>query len=237
MKTYLNEISGLWNAIDTLYLSKRSWTREKEEHIKAVYADYFDRWGMRTHAQSDEMKAMIDKTLKWAAHHITIGRFIDFAFTVKGLHRGAQDDFDSHTARFNNRIIRSSTRLADYGNEKSAWYQGKILTTEEVASSTGIVLPDTYTTPSGETYIRAANGYVLQDLQGDKDVLRGLLPLSIPSNFLVRVNATEFAHVLKQRDKNSHAAPELRDCVESMLTQIEAQVPQLNRDFFYKVEN
>ncbi len=237
MKTYLNEINGLWNAIDALYLSRRSWTREKEEHIKAVYADHFDRWGMRTHAQSEEMKSLLDKMTKWAAHHITIGRFIDFAFTVEGLHRGAQDDFDSHAARFGNRIIRSSTRLADYGNEKSAWYQGKILTTEEVAANTGIALPDTYTSPDGETYIRAVNGYINEKIQGDKDVLRGLLPLSIPSNFLVRVNATEFAHILKQRDKNSHAAPELRDCVESMLAQIESQIPQMNRDFFYKVEN
>ena len=43
MKVYLNEISGLWNAIDTLYMSKRSWTREREEHIKQLYAEHFDR--------------------------------------------------------------------------------------------------------------------------------------------------------------------------------------------------
>lgn len=240
MKIYLNEISGLWNAIDTLYMSKRSWTREKEEHIKDLYAKHFDRWGMKVKEPDAEMQALMDTTFKWAAHHITIGRFLDFAFTVEGIHRGAQDDFDAHAARFNNRIIRSSTRLASFDGtrEKSDWYKGKILTTDEMLSFYGVPIPDRYhDAASGKTYVRVPGGYVLQGEEKNKDVTRGLLPLAIPSNFLVRCNCTEFAHVLKQRDKNSHAAPELRDCVEEMLSLLQAQIPQLNRDFFYKVEN
>lgn len=240
MKTYLNEISGLWNAIDTLYMSKRSWTREREEHIKDLYAEHFDRWGMKLKEPNDEMQDLLNKTFKWAAHHITIGRFLDFAFSVEGLHRGAQDDFDAHAMRFNNRIIRSSTRLANYdgSTEKSDWYKGKILTTDEMLAIYGIPVPDRYhDTATGNTFVRVPGGYVLEGEEKNRDVTRGLLPLSIPSNFLVRCNCTEFAHIVKQRDKNSHAAPELRDCIESMLSQLEEQIPQLNREFFYHVEN
>ena len=237
MKVYLNEISGLWNAIDTLYMSKRSWTREREEHIKQLYAEHFDRWGMRIKEPNLELYDLLDKLFKWAPHHITMGRFLDFAFSVEGIHRGAQDDFDSHAARFDNRIIRSSTRLANYGIEKSDWYQGKILTMDEALAAMKIDMPEHFVDEHGNAFVRAPGGYVLESMEKNRDVTRGLLPLRIPSNFLVRCNCTEFAHIVKQRDKNSHAAPELRECVESMISQLEAQIPYLNREFFYRVEN
>ena len=36
MKTYLNQISGIDDAIVSLYMSKRTWTREREIHIREV---------------------------------------------------------------------------------------------------------------------------------------------------------------------------------------------------------
>ena len=45
MKVYLNEISGLWQAIVSMYMSKRSWTREKEMEIMRLFEQCYDRHG------------------------------------------------------------------------------------------------------------------------------------------------------------------------------------------------
>lgn len=39
-------------------------------------------------------------------NHHTLMKYIDIAFFTDGLHRGAQDDLDSHAIAFNNRITR-----------------------------------------------------------------------------------------------------------------------------------
>ncbi len=237
MKVYLNEISGLWQAIVSMYMSKRSWTREKELEIKALYERHFDRWGMRLPGEfTPEFDVILRMLFKWAPRHITMGKFIDFSFTVEGLHRGAQDDFDSHAKRFDNRIIRSSTRLAQFSHEKSEWYQDKIVSTDEALEKLGINVPDTITI-DGIEYVRAVNGYIVKGMEQSKDVQRGLYMLSIPSNFTVRCNSTEFAHIVKERDKNSAAAPELRLCVEQMLEQVQSNIPMMTREYFYSVKN
>lgn len=237
MKVYLNEISGLWQAITSMYMSKRSWTRENELHIKELYALCYDRWGMRNETiVHGEMEDLLKKLFKWAPKHITLTKFLDFAFSVEGLHRGAQDDLDSHAKRMDNRILRSSTRLAKFGAEKSEWYDGKILTTDEVLEAEGQEMPDVYYL-WGVRYVRTVNGYVREEYANDKDVLRGLYPLSIPSNNTFRINCTEFAHILKERDKNSHAHPELKEAVEQMLAQVQHEIPNLTREWFYSVKN
>lgn len=241
MKVYLNEISGLWQAIVSMYMSKRSWTREKEEEIMRTYTSCYDEFGMRrmllsNNLQIYDMCSMLKKLLKWAPKHITMTRFLDFSFTVEGLHRGAQDDFDAHAKRLENRILRSSTRLAKYGNEKSDWYKGKIITTDEALQHMEMNLPAEMMV-DGKNYVRTVNGYVLEEYANSKDVLRGLYMLSIPSNFTFRVNCTEFAHILKERDANSNAHPELKGCVEEMLRLITEQIPQLSREWFYSVRN
>ena len=240
MKVYLNEISGLWQAIVSMYMSKRSWTREKERDIMRLFAGNYNRWGKRFMTDieiSEELNDALNKLFKWAPKHITMTRFLDFSFTVEGLHRGAQDDFDAHAKRLENRILRSSTRLAKFGgDEKSDWYKGKILTTDEALKHMDIAVP-TELMLDGKNYIKTANGYVLEEYANDKDVLRGLYMLSIPSNFTFRVNCTEFAHILKERDKNGHAHPELKECVEEMLRLIQNEIPQLTREWFYSVRN
>ena len=123
MKVILNSIDGIADAIEAMYFSKRTWDLDlhnqiREECLKSDKSDQFNKW--------------LDMVCKMTKKHITIGKFIDLSFIVVGLHRAGQDDWDAHAKRFDNRIIRSSTRLATYGNEKSDWYKDKILTTDEV---------------------------------------------------------------------------------------------------------
>lgn len=239
MKVYLNEINGLWAAIDAMYFSKRTWTREAEEKLMRMYHENYDERGKCKLGEgyiTTEFNKLMDNLFKWSTSHITLAKFLDFTFTVEGLHRGAQDDFDSHAKRLDNRIVRSSTRLSKFGNEKSEWYEGKIITTDEVLERFNIQKPSTVMV-DGVNYVACTNGYVREDLKNDKDVLRGLYMLSIPSNFIFKCNGTEFAHIINERDSDSHAAPELRLMVEECKRLIVNEIPQYNTDWCRKVKN
>ena len=236
MKVYLNELNGLWAAIDAMYFSKRSWTREREIYLKNLYVEHFDRWGMKSKDPNEEMQDLMDKLFKWSKTHITLGRFLDFSFTVEGLHRGAQDDFDSHAKRLENRILRSSTRLATYENEKSSWYEGKILTLDEVLPLLKMELPEKITVEDVD-YLRSTNGYIREDLKNNRDAKRGLYMLSIPSNFIFKCNCTEFAHIVNERDEDSHAHPELRIMIERAKDLLSEHIPNLTTEFYRSVKN
>ena len=237
MKVYLNEINGLWAAIDAMYFSKRTWTREAEAELMSMYWDNYDRFGKRIRYDiTPEFNRLMNNLFKWSTSHITLAKFLDFTFTVEGLHRGAQDDFDSHAKRLDNRIVRSSTRLAKFGNEKSEWYEGKILTTDEALEKMSIPTPMEVFIDNIR-YVKCTNGYVREDLRYDKDVLRGLYMLSIPSNFIFKCNGTEFAHIINERDIESHAAPELRLMIEECKRLIVQEIPQYNTDWCRKVKN
>lgn len=239
MNIYLNEISGLWQAITAMYMSKRSWSREKEVDIqRCCLANYYMPGGKRDVEEplTEEMEDYLSKLFKWAPNHITLGRFLDFAFTVEGMHRGAQDDFDSHAMRLGNRILRSSTRLASFGGgEKSAYYQDKIITTDEALDLMGQELPE-HINVNYMRYVRAANGYIREDYADNQDVKRGLYMLCIPSNFTFRCNATDFAHIVKERDSHGHAHPELKEAVEEMKRLLQEQIPQLTDEYWHKVK-
>lgn len=238
MKVYLNEINGLWAAIDAMYFSKRTWSRAEEIKLIAAYEDNYDKNGKLRYNELDpEFKKLVDNLFKWSTSHITLAKFLDFSFTVEGLHRGAQDDFDSHAKRLDNRIVRSSTRLSKFGNEKSEWYEGKILTTDEALELLGMPKPSEIMMADGTNYVACTNGYVREDLQNDKDVLRGLYMLSIPSNFIFKCNGTEFAHIINERDEDSHAAPELQLMIEECKRLIVNEIPQYNTDWCRKVKN
>lgn len=240
MNVYLNEINGLWAAIDAMYFSKRSWTRMQEEYLKSLYTDHFDRWGKKIKEPNAEMQDLIEKTFHWARKHITLNKFLDFTFTIEGLHRGGQDDFDSHAKRLDNRIIRSSTRLADFGcGEKSDWYKDKILTTDEVLQilePSFPVLPTTITVDN-KVFVRCVNGYIREDLKNSKDVKRGLYMLSIPSNFIFKVNCSEFAHIVNERDADGNAHPELKLMIEECKTQLSEHLPVLTTEWYRSVRN
>lgn len=237
MKVYLNEINGLWSAIDAMYFSKRTWTREAEAHLLNMYWKNYDRWGkLIRNDMTPDFKNLVDNLFKWSTSHITLAKFLDFTFTVEGLHRGAQDDFDSHAKRLDNRIVRSSTRLSKFGDEKSDWYKGRILSTDEALKMVDIPKPAEIVV-DGVTYVACTNGYVREDLKDDKDTLRGLYMLSIPSNFIFKCNGTEFAHIINERDIESHAAPELRLMIEECKRLIVQEIPQYNTDWCRKVKN
>ena len=240
MEVYLNRIDGIDDALISLLMSKRSWTREKEEHIREIVGNCTDKNGFpKFNQNADEVKEFNDKikTLaKWGVSHITLLSFIDLSVTVEGMHRAGQDDIDAHAKRYDNRIIRNSTRLAKFGNEKSDFYKGKILTLDDVSELGIVSLPDAISVDN-EMYVRATNGYVLKKYADDKDVLRGLYPLSIPSSFVFKVNLKEWAHVYKERNTNGSANPEVKQFAEKLQDQIELKYPLFNRELMLKIKN
>ena len=240
MKVYLNSIDGIADAITSMYMSKRSWTREKEEYIREIVRKCTLRNGFVDNIQGKyyvEFEDMLNKLFKWGKIHNTMLRFIDFSVTVEGLHRGATDDFDSHAKRLENRIIRSSTRLATYETEEiSEWYQDKIIPTDVMLAYLGVETPDEIEY-DGSVYVKGTNGYIKKGYENNNDVKRGLYMLSLPMNFIFKVNLTEFAHIIKERDKNSHANPELQMMIESLHEQINKQYKWITREFLYDIKN
>ena len=223
MEVYLNRVDGWDDAILTMFYSKRTITREFEEQVrKAVYESTShnpDNGIIGQLIDSDhweQVEKWLTTLFKWAPHHTTMGRFLDLSFTVYGMHRAGQDDWDAHAKRYNNRIIRSSTRLADFkSGEMSEYYAGKIVPTDVALAALGIATPNEIEY-EGKTYVRAVNGYVLKGEENNKDVKRGLYMLSIPSNFIFKVDLTEFAHVYKERRQEGTANPEVKRACESM---------------------
>lgn len=243
MEVYLNRIDGWDDAIISMFLSKRTLTRELECEIRnAVAACTSHSFNEETVGAlinpTDKLSVWLQKLFKWAPIHITMGRFLDFSFTVYGLHRAGQDDLDSHAKRMENRIIRSSTRLADYSHgEVSEYYKDKIIPTDVALAALGIITPEEIEY-EGKTYVKGVNGYILKGMENNKDVKRGLYMLSIPSNFIFKCNLTEFAHIYKERNKNGSANPEVKDCIE-MATDKLALASQgfINRDLLLAIKN
>lgn len=256
MKTYLNNITGIDDAIVSMFMSKRTWSQEKEEEIRSLVKEVTNYNGTpnyhltfskseietyimdKNNKNQDKFKEWLLKLAKWGQKHITLLRFIDMSITVEGLHRAGQDDWDSHAMRFCNRIVRSSTRLSTFGNEMSDFYRGKIISTDEVIEELNLssLIPDKFI-KDGITYVKAVNGYVDEKYKNNKDVLRGLYMLSIPSNFIFKINMTEWAHVYKMRNKFSSANPEVKKLCEDIASSIENEYPIFNRKFFNSIEN
>ena len=246
MQFILTEVSGLAQAIMSLKMSKRNWSLEQQEKIqKDIYSitdmhgfflpeDILDENGKQTRK---EILEYLDNTLvKWGAGvgltpwkdagHETLLRFIDISFITEDLHRGAQDDLDAHARRFDNRIVRGSTRLGKFSsNERSDWYKDKIRSMEEMLDYNQILYPKAYTDDKNITWIYTANGYVREDLSEDKDALRGNYPLSIPSTAIWKINLCELRHVYMRRNKLTRANPELQNGIEELADQIEYALP------------
>lgn len=244
MNVYLNKITGIDDAIVSMYMSKRSWTREMEEKIrKATDLCTNNKGAIANTPVSEKHKDLVDffltelnKVCRWGKRHMTMLRFVDISVTVEGMHRAGQDDVDSHAMRFNNRIIRSSTRLAKFGNEMSDYYNGKVIPTDVALTALGVITPEKLEY-EGKTYVKAVNGYVLEGMENSKDVLRGLYMLSIPSNFIFKCQLTEWAHVYKERNKNGTANQEVKDFCEAVCDQLEIMVPQFNRELLEAIPN
>ena len=249
MKVYLNEITGIADAITTLFISKRHWTREREIEIRKVVERVTSRSGYlmpEIHPALGNISKdlatyndWMDKLVTFGAAHITMLRFIDFSITVEGLHRAGQDDWDAHAQRYNNRIIRTSTRAADNvfkAGEKSDFYQDKILSSDEAFVYLGLNVPESFE-KDGVTYVKTVNGYIREDMKDRQDVKRGLYMLSIPSNFIFNVNLTEWAHVYKERNINGGANPEVKELAETIADLMFKMQPAFTRDLFLKIKN
>ncbi len=238
-----------------MYMSKRTWTPKLEQEIELAVGYSTDRRGkphrgivtpgeLRYHPSDtdEQFMDMITKLFKWGQKHTTMLRFIDLSVIVEGLHRGATDDFDSHAKRLENRIIRSSTRLADYSpDEMSDWYKGKIIPTDLALGYMGIKAPETLE-HDGKTYVRTGGGYVLEGLENNRDVKRGLYTLALPMTFTFKVNLVELAHIYRERGMKEHgangtAAPELQEMIESLMDQLESWYPMLTREYLLGICN
>lgn len=240
MKVTIRKISGIDDAINTMFISKRTWTPELEQNIYDVCSRVLDRNGFIAEdvCEDDYMQfsKWMDTLTKFGKKHITMLRYIDFSCTVQDLHRAGQDDWDAHAKRYDNRIIRSSTRLADFGYEMSDFYKGKIIPTDSALAILGIELPEKIDV-MGYQYVKTINGYIREDLKDNKDVKRGLYMLSIPSTFAFKCNITEFAHVYKERGAHGTANPEVKQCAEQIVDILESKCKWFNRDLFMSIMN
>lgn len=236
MKVYLNEITGMADALVSMYMSKRTWTPELDKEIRTDW--HMDAYRYKAYDEEMGERTMnrIESFCKYAWKHTTMLDFVTISATVEGIHRAGQDDWDAHACRFNNRIIRASTRLADFAEgEMSDFYKGKIFPTDiALKEFFNTYLPETVKKDEQE-YIKVPNGYVLKGMENDRDVKRGLYMESIPSNFIFKCNMAQWAHVYRLRNKNGTANPEVKQLAEMLQDEIEKQMPWFDREFLAKV--
>lgn len=244
MSITLVEVSGIPHALAALKQSKRHY--DLNEHLEDIqfYREVSDERGFilpENELCADAAAKVVSdltKLAKWGAGvdqgnagtwidagHETLLRYIDFTFVVENLHRGGMDDLDSHAKRFDNRIVRSSTRLGKYQqNEMSPWYVGKIHSVEDVCKALGYELPES-TEIDGQEFVKSPGGYVRKDLVDDNDALRGNYPLSIPMSAIMKIDLFDLRHVYKRRNIFTHANPELKEYIEGLANQIEQAIP------------
>ena len=240
MNVYLNEITGMADGLVTLYFSKRTWTREKEENIRRAWKAVNEPYSLKGRFWKDGglqfIRQIIESFCKYAWLHTTMLDFVTISVTVEGIHRAGQDDWDAHAKRFDNRIIRSSTRLADFSEgEMSDYYKDKIIPLGVALEYLGIEAPEEFE-KDDTVYVRSTNGYIQKDFENNRDVKRGLYMESIPSNFIFKCNMAQWAHVYKLRNKNGTANPEVKQLAEAIQDQIEEHMPWFNREFLAKVQ-
>lgn len=241
MKVTVNSITGFEDAFVAMYISKRTWTPELDKEIRTTCNKVIDEYGHLRESCTSENLAKFNgwlfTLLKMGKKHITVLRFIDISIMTEGLHRAGQDDVDAHVRRFDNRIIRNSTRLASFDvDEMSDFYKDKVLTTNKALNILGITVPDCFEY-EGTKYIKSPNGYVKEGYENNKDVKRGLYMLSIPSNFISKINLCEWGHVFQQRNKDGGANPEVKEWAEEVMKQINDFHEQITRDYVLSIEN
>lgn len=251
MEFRLMEVRGLVDACLSLKMSKRTYTPEYEKKLRLMVRHFtkaengfvigFGNTPTDMRKEYAEFIKILDTVAKYGAGvglsadidagHETILRFIDFSVMVHGLHRGAQDDLDSHAMRMNNRIVRASSRLTTKGStELSDWYKDKIIPFDAVIPSNAYDMiygtngPDKVY-KSGKCFVKTASGYVREDLADNKDVLRGLYPLGMASDCIFKVSLHDMRHIYMRRNSATHAAPELQLGIEQLADQIENALP------------
>ena len=263
MRAYLQEITGWDGAITSMFMSKGTWTPKLGEEIHDVCDAVLTRRGFIKREFMKEIVIPYDHPLitftKWVnmlckigSKHTTLLRFIDFCFVVDDVHRAAQDDFDAHAKRFDNRIVRLSTRLSAINENRinedtndiklSSFYDGKVLTLGQVLKIMNIELPDEIIV-DGSTYIRGIDGYINGEYKDNYDVARGLYKLGLSSLFVFKCNLCEYAHVRDLRMKKTpghpqsgRAHPELWDLIDAIDTALYEKHKQFDSNLFDSIK-
>ena len=236
MKVYLNEITGMADALVSMYMSKRTWTPELDKEIRTDWHMDAYRHKVYDEEMGERTTKRIESFCKYAWMHTTMLDFVTISATVEGIHRAGQDDWDAHACRFNNRIIRASTRLADFDEgEMSDFYKGKIIPTDVALLQHFHTCLPPEIVEDGQVYVKAPNGYILKEMKDNRDVKRGLYMESIPSNFIFKCNMAQWAHVYRLRNKNGTANPEVKQLAEMLQDEVEKQMPWFDREFLAKV--
>lgn len=184
----------------------------------------------------------MDNAMGHHTHH-TLAKYIDISFFTEGLHRGAQDDLDAHAIAFNNRITRFSTRLATIDDVSvSEWYEDKVIPFDTAFKLIGGMegLPCEIE-HNGDIFSRTPFGYVHEKYASmhheasiRKDVVRGLMPLGMPSNAIWKTDLFNLRYIYKMRGKLTKANPELKEGIEQLADQIEENLPVFG-PYFRKV--
>lgn len=234
MRVQLNSITNIDDALITMYFSRGTWDWDLDKSVRLIVKSCTDRYGRYVPSSSfidnDKYNKTMTTWLKYAPRHSTMASFIGLSFTVEGLHRAGQDDWDAHAKRMDNRIIRQSTRLGTLPEDaKSDFYKDKILTYHEAMAILGIETPDEIE-HDGKTYVKVHDGYVLKGMEKNRDAHRGLYHLAFPSNFTFEINLAQFAHVYRLRNDKGGANPEVKQLAEQCMSLITAAQPLLTRD-------
>lgn len=244
MEVHLSSITGIDDALVSLTMSHHTWSESLDYHIRKLCRNVLTplgglkKYDDHLADEFEEFHQRFEKLLKWGCQHITLLRFIDFSIIVNGLHRAGQDDWDSHAKRFDNRIIRNSTRttMHDFKYDVSSYYRDKVIPTDVAMQQLGIQLPETIS-HNGKVYLKSVNGYILEDEKDNPDVKRGLYMLGMPSDFIFKVNLTEWAHVYKMRNAETSAHPEVRECCEMIADLLGQTHKEFSRELFLKIMN
>lgn len=241
MEVIINRITGYEDAIAAMFYSKQNMTIDFFNEIRDAVDHCTDKNGAyrKDLSQDDPIKLKFDEWMnrlcKWGWTHITLLKFVDISSSVYGLHRAGQDDWDAHAERYDNRIIRASSRMSEFSGF-STYYEDKVVSTDTALSELGISIPDEIV-HDGVKYVKCTNGYIREDMKDVQDVKRGLYMLGIPSSFIFKVNVTQFAHVYKERNINGHAHPEVKECAETVADILEDMCPWFTRELLLKIKN
>ena len=232
MKVNIIEIAGLAPAIKALYISKRTLNEQIANEIdNTIWSVTDNKEFLKEFAHVDHPEEFgrfndyMEKIVKWGIRydHASLLDFIQIYTHIEGLHRGAGDDFDAHAGRMS-AIIRSSTRLATHRDyEMSDWYKGKILYPSEFVDTE---FEESVSYPDGK-YVKTNFGFVREDLLGDKDVERGLVPLAAPQNNINCISYREWRYIYYRRGQHTSAAPELKNAMEMFKEELTKKMPVL----------
>lgn len=241
MRSEIVEISGYIGAFSALYMTKKNCTAERMANIIEVVSGATTRQGflIEDSPYKDRFLKYLDNIIKYGMQHKheTLLDFIKITVVMKGLHRGAQDDYDAHARRMD--IIRTSSRYKEFEKapKLSDWYKDKVMLAvnidntvvdTSVEGSLGFAyLPEQFIDKDGTKWIKTQFGYVKEEWMEDGDALRGLVPLGISSDNTSNMSFRNWRHVYHLRRPGSHAAPELQLAVEEVRDELRAKMPPM----------